>query len=756
MKLNLNGAWKLYCHRERGGKNPPFGVLPPAAAAEFMIPAAVPGEVQLDLMNAGMAPDPFYGDNYYEYIKYESCGWVYEKTFDCPLPANGSEIILRFGGIDTVADVFINGAFVGHTENMLTEQLFSVRVFLKDGENTLAVHIFSAVNFIRQKPYPVYVHGGGDRMQLPYLRKAAHSVGWDIFPRMMTAGLWRDVELFDQPAARITQTYFAVSRVWEEKALLRWAVRFASDADELEDFEVRVHAACGESAFGFTAKAVFPALNGSYTVEAPLLWWPKGYGPQNLYTVTTALYYKGTRVDEKTERIGLRSVRLERDFTPGSQKFQFYVNNQPVFLRGSNHVPTDVFHSRAKDRAEKTAALLCELGCSVIRSWGGGIYEDDRFYDLCDENGIFIWQDFAFGNALYPQDGSIDENVRAEAEKLIRRIRSHPSVLIYAADNEIDMRYANLDLPEARVTENRIARQVLAGAVSQHDPYRQFLLSSPEVPFGFSLNNVPEQHTWGARAWYKDDFYKHSTAAFIGEAGYHGCPAKESLEKFIPQKDLWPVFNRSWAAHSTEDLRTGEGLDRIRMMANQVEILCGRQAQTLDEMVLASQFAQAEAVKFFIERSLFLRPHRTGVIWWNAVDGWPQISDAVTDYYYNKKQAFKVIRRAQYPVTAFIGECAGWEYPLVIANCTLEDAAVEYRVLDAETGETLLAGAKNAPANRNTDCGGLRPAASAKRLLLIDYTVNGARQLNHFITGFPPYEIALLRRWAEIIQNLPC
>ncbi len=751
MKQSLNGTWNLFCHKETGGHNPPFGVLPQKSEALFSAPAAVPGEVQTDLFAAGIEPDPFFGDNYYRYIKYEACGWVYEKAF-IYTPESGNDVFLRFGGIDTVADIFLNGVFLGHTENMLTEQVFSVKEFLVPGENTLAVHVFSAVNFIRHKPYPVSVQGDGDRMQLPYLRKAAHSVGWDIFPRMMTAGLWRDVELCSLPPTRITETYFAVSNVGDRGARLRWAVRFASDLDDLEDFELRIEGACRDRHFGFTVKPAFTAANGSHNVTDPYLWWPSGYGEPNLYTVNVRLFYKGALMDEKTERIGLRSVKLERDFTPGQQKFQFYVNNVPVFLRGSNHVPTDVFHARAKDRAAQTADLYQELGCNVIRSWGGGIYEDDVFYDKCDENGIFIWQDFAFGNALYPQDGSMDENVAAEAEKLIKRIRSHPSVLVYAADNEIGMVYSHMEYPDADKICNRIAEEVLRTAVSQHDPYRQLLQSSPEVPFGFTVDNVPEQHTWGARAWYKDDYYKHSSASFIGEAGYHGCPAEESLRRFIPEEDLWPPFNRSWAAHSTEDLRTNEGLGRIRLMTDQAELLCGHKAKDLDELVLVSQFAQAEAVKFFIERSLYLRPKRTGVIWWNAIDGWPQISDAVVDHYGRRKQAFEVIRRAQRPVTAFIGECSGWDYPFVIANCTLADANVAYEISDADTGETLLSGETAAPANRNTHVGSLRMPVSAKRLLLIRYTVNGEEQINHYITGFPPYDTDTLRRWREKLE----
>jgi len=410
-------------------------------------------------------------------------------------------------------------------------------------------------------------------------------------------------------------------------------------------------------------------------------------------------------------------------------------------------------HSRAKERIINTVRLLNESGCNIIRSWGGGIYEDSLFYDMCDESGILIWQDFAFGNAAYPQDGSLDADITDEITGLIKRIRNHPCVLLYASDNEIDMRYRNMDYPQERTSYNKIARELLPNIAAQHDPYRYYLKSSPETPFGFTVNNVPEQHTWGARAWYKDDFYKHSTASFIGEAGYHGCPSEESLKKFIPEGKIWPVFNRFYAAHSTEDLRYSEGLGRIRMMADQVEILCGEKTDNISDFSFVSQFAQGEAIKFFIERSLFLRPRRTGIIWWNIVDGWPQISDAIVDYYYNKKLGFDFIRRAQYPVTAFVGEISGWEYPFVIANCTLKDADVKYEITDADTGDILISGQKTAAANKNTPAGGMRIPMSAKKLLLIKYEVNGVKRFNHFITGAPPYSVQTLRRWYEIIKS---
>ena len=184
MTQSLNGGWTLTCLPEPAGNNPPFGMMPEMGPDLPTYLTVVPGEAQLTLQADGAPPDPFYADHYYRYMAYEGCGWMYEKTFLCETFPQGSRVRLTFGGIDTVADVFLNGVFLGHTENMLVEHSFDVTDALKQGEyNRISVHIFSALNYIRCKPYPVGVQGGADRIQLPYLRKAAHSVGWDIFPR---------------------------------------------------------------------------------------------------------------------------------------------------------------------------------------------------------------------------------------------------------------------------------------------------------------------------------------------------------------------------------------------------------------------------------------------------------------------------------------------------------------------------------------------------------------------------------------------
>jgi len=751
MNISLNGIWKLHCIEEKGGVNPQYGIFPDLCDCLHTLDAQVPGNVQLDLNRAGIMPDPFYADNYYSYIKYEHCSWVYIGSFSYDGNTDGDELILRFDGIDTVADIFLNGEFIGHSEDMFVEHEFDITSAVRVGENTVCVRIYSAMNYVREKVYPVGMIGTGNRNQISYIRKAPHCFGWDIAPRMVTAGLWRDVSVYSRKKTRLTQTYFAVSSVTDTNACLRWAFRFTSDADQIEGFEIKVDAVCGEHSFSFTTVPNFISVNGAYNVRDPKLWWPKGYGDANVYTVTTKLIYRGEVVDEKTETIGLRHIRLERDFTPGQQKFCFWVNNTRIFCRGTNWVPLDAFHSRAKDRIPATVELIAGCGCNIIRCWGGGIYEDSLLYELCDREGIMIWQDFAMGNTTYPQDGAIDDLLSDEIEKLLCRIRNHPCVCLYSSDNEIDQKNMAYDYPEYRCRYNRVAFELLPRLLQAHDPYRYYVRSSPEVPDGFNLNNVPEQHTWGARSWYKDPYYRDCTASFIGEAGYHGCPAPESIAKFIPADQLWPMWNRSWDAHSTIDLRYNKSSGRNQLMKSQVELMFGQAPDDLDEFAVLSQISQAEALKFFIERARGIKWQRTGIIWWNMIDCWPQISDAVVDYYYVKKLAYKYITNSQQPVLAFVGESSGGRHPVYVTNDTLTDAKVQFKITDADTGDVFAGGSCTVPAGELVQVGSMTILISDKRCLIIDYTVNGKAFRNHYLTGLPTYDVDTMLRWVEKI-----
>lgn len=208
-------------------------------------------------------------------------------------------------------------------------------------------------------------------------------------------------------------------------------------------------------------------------------------------------------------------------------------------------MPLDAFHSRDAQRYEQALSLFRETNCNIVRCWGGNVYEDHAFYDICDESGILVWQDFSLACALYPQTDEFAKIIEREAAAAVVKLRNHPSILLWSGDNEVDAMYYNFgyDLPHVR--NNRLSREVLPRVAASHDPFRFFLPSSPYIPLTVSGDlNVPEQHNWGPRDYFKGDFYRHSSAHFISEIGYHGCPAVSSMRQFIPEKDLWPIQRR--------------------------------------------------------------------------------------------------------------------------------------------------------------------------------------------------------------------
>lgn len=755
--LKLNGDWTLYYRLETGDM--------PSTPQEMIaqnwprVPAKVPGNVELDLIRAGVEEDFAPGTNLYAFRKYEFYQWWYEKAFDLPADFYGP-CELVFEGLDTVADVFVNGVRVGHAENMLIEQRFEVSGALRPGaENALHVRIASPINAARKREYPMMVTSLELSDEYTRLRKPPHSFGWDIMPRLLSAGLWRGVRLEALPPTRLVETYYATVRADERGAVLCYKYRFATDDALLEGFAVRVSGRCGESRFDVERVAPFVSGGGAIEIEAPALWWPRGYGEAALYEVRMELKKDGALVDAREERIGIRRFEVKHVLAPGDEgEFLISVNGCPVLAKGSNWVPLDALHSRDEARLQRALDLFAEADCNIVRCWGGGVYEDHAFFDRCDELGLMVWQDFAMACALYPQDEDFLRAIEIEATSVVRKLRNHASLLLWAGDNEVDEGYVQQGFASESNRYNAITRDLLPRVVRMHDPYRLFLPSSPYIPAGIARYDVPEQHNWGARAYFKDDFYKHSSAHFVSECGYHGCPSPQSLKKFIPPEELHsPQGGESWTLHSTiyPPRRALRGYDRNQLMADQVRILFGSLGDSLEEFAYRSQVSQAEAVKFFIERARLKKWRSTGVIWWNMLDGWPQISDAVVDYYFEKKRAFDSIARVQRPICLMMDELRDWSHRVVLGNDGRVSRLVSYEVRDGETGEIVLSGERVFPANENTCVGEVRVLAGQQRLFLLTWTVDGRRCGNHYITGFPPYDAETMRRWTAQIDRLP-
>jgi beta-mannosidase len=738
--LSLNGEWELYFRQER------------CPGAQWQtIPAQVPGNVELDLFRAGLDGDPFYGENIYNYRKYEFYEWRFERSFDMPACDAGKRLSLRFDGVNTYAQVFINGATVGNCDNMFIDHTFDVTDKIKCGsENNIAVHIRSGMNYAREKQYAVNVSDHEHANEFVWQRKPAHSFGWDIMPRFPSAGIWRGVIIDAQPLTRITQAYYATLELAPAKATVLYKIRFETDDPMLEGFSVRV------SGDGFCVEQplLFVSDEGNFTICNPRLWWPRGYGEASLYRVKMELLHFGKAVDTREDTIGIRKVVINHVLKPGDDgEFLIKVNGCPILAKGSNWVPLDAMHSRDAQRYDRALALFEEANCNILRCWGGNVYEDSPFFDLCDRLGILVWQDFAMACAAYPQTKDFCDIIEREAGSVIQKLRNHPCILLWAGDNEVDEFYLGQGYAPASNRYNALTREVLPRAVRMHDPFRMFLPSSPYIPEGIQRYEVPEQHNWGERAWFKDDFYRLSTAHFISECGYHGCPCPNSLMKFIPPEKLWPYKNSAWDTHNTEYLlHAPRGYNRNQLMADQVNILFGKIPDTLEAFSLLSQVSQAEALKFFIERTRIKKWRRTGIIWWNMLDGWPQVSDAVVDYYFEKKRAFEYVKRVQAPICLMLDELSDWTQRVILGNDSRETHQTDYRILDGDSGEVIQSGSALSPANQNTDLGALRVTPGQKSLFLMEWTVDGKRHCNHYITGYPPYDAEQMKAWLKKID----
>ena len=758
---SLNGQWDLYYYDAVEGRT--------CEAKELMngdiphIPAEVPGNVDLDLSRAGILPeDLFRGMNICRTEQYETYDWWYCTEFDTPKTLPGDIIRLRFEGVDCLAEYYLNGEPIASTANaFITHEIDVTNALKADSRNLLQVHIRSAVMEQLSTPHQTYllyswhIHGAVS------LRKPAHCAGWDILPRAVTAGLWKDVSLVVSNGFEFEEVSYVIRGDLRHPIVqVHFGVNAPMPALVSSRLEVRIHGVCEESVFeGKDILKHRKIGRVDCAVPNPKLWWPAGYGEPYIYDTVLELWYEGTLMAAHRMNVGIRTVKLRRTelLSDPNPSFQFVINGVDVFSRGSNWIPMDAFHSRDRERYEKALTMASDIGCNILRIWGGGVYEQDYFYDYCDRHGIMIWQDFMMACQICPMDDTIMKNMEEEFTWVIRKLRTHPSIVLWAGDNEIDVAVASNGVDPAI---NTITRDLLPRLVSRYDFFRPYLPSSPYITSrGFQnysqdskgQDAFVERHLWGARDYYKAEFYSQSKACYVSETGYHGCPSPESVRKIVDDDCVWPYNNEQWTLHSTDQNNSDH---RVRLMADQIRQLFAFDPETLEDFSLASQISQAEADKFFIERMRTGRPQKGGIIWWNLIDGWPQMSDAVVDYFYDKKLAYDYIKRSQAPFALMIREMHDWNYTLVAANDTRHPVKGTYRVTDIETGELLAEGAFDADANTATDVTGIRMMYTDQRMLLIEWTVDGKRSYNHYLCGMPAFSFRKYVGWMKKLQEI--
>ena len=678
-----------------------------------IIDATVPGNFELDLIKAQKLPqDIYFGKNILEVQKLESTHLWYFTTFE--LKSNDScDAFLLFEGIDTAAEIFIDGIPVKRTENMLIPHEIALDGF-ENGEHELIVHIIPAGIYVRDIPFPATSRAMRYNTDSLLIRKAPYMYGWDIMPRTVSAGLWREVSVVYKSKHRIEEYRMYTHHLDNEKASVTFDLHLVTCADDLRNLSIKIEGVCGDSKFYKDDQFFSVNKKIHLDVDDPKLWWPKNYGEPQLYAVTLTLYYKGTAVDTVSFNAGIRTVELERTSVSGENgTFRFIVNGKPIMVLGTNWVPTDAFPSRHDQYTLRGLELTNELNCNMIRCWGGNAYPGDLFYDYCDTHGILVWQDFSMACGKYPNDDRFLKLIEEESTYVVKRLRSRACLALWSGDNECDYMYvwdraASGDkiLHQKDPNCNLITRKVLPHVIDLNDGFTPFIPSSPYLDEeAFKTLRPAEDHLWGPRDYFKGDFYnKNSVCHFASETGYHGCPAPESLRSFMTEEaikdrgDNKKCTNEEWVIHAAnpETSELASFSYRIPLMTRQVERIFDTAEGDIEEYALKSQISQAEAVKFFIEHFRIQKNYRWGILWWNIIDGWPQISDAIVDWYGTKKIAYHYILRAQTPFAMMIDEP---DENGMLSLCAINDSRkalnVSYTVTEAISGKQIAVGTLN-------------------------------------------------------------
>jgi beta-mannosidase len=762
--ISLNGEWEL-CYGIDDKTSPASPDELKNKGWQF-IPAVVPGNVELDMLACGKILNPEIGSNIYSLRKYEAYQWWYYRTFETPEYHKGERVELVFEGLDCFGTIWINNNLIGKTNNMFISHRFDITELLNKSEkNSIYVCIDPAVPEAQKNINGVV---GARWMEITpefvRVRKAPHMYGWDIMPRLISAGLWRDVSLVIKKPTRLEQVYWMTDEVNvpQRKAQLLLDWQFSTDYPTIDGLTMEVSLKKGSVIIYENSYKLFTYCSRErISVNNVDFWWPRGYGDPVLYDATVRIVDEKKNVlDEKKQKVGLRTAELiysEITTKENPGEFLFKINGEKIFVRGTNWVPMDALHSRDKIHLNEVFRMIPDINCNMIRCWGGNVYEDNDFFDLCDENGIMVWQDFAMACTVTAQDNDFAEQLRVEAINVVLKLRNHPSLVLWSGNNENDISMEWSFSKHIDPKFDIISRDVLPRVIWEYDRIRTYLPSSPYTSeeyfrLGNDVNMMPENHLWGPRGYFKAPFYTNVNAHFVSEIGYHGCPNRSSLERMFDPEYVYPwtsegKWNDEWqtkAVSAHPNAKTA--VHRNDLMINQVKALFGDLPKDLDQFIFASQVTQAEAMKFFIEFWRIDKFSKTGIIWWNLRDGWPIISDAVVDYYNSKKLAYYYIRQVQHNACVIIGEPQDRKHPIVAVNDTRDEKSGTVVVRDADTGEMIFSSSFNIPVNGKTLIGNI-PEKHEQSMWLVDYTIGKEKYTNHYLTGVPPYKLSDYQRW---------
>ncbi|HVF42675.1 MAG TPA: glycoside hydrolase family 2 protein [Pyrinomonadaceae bacterium] len=601
--------------------------------------ARVPGSVHTDLLANKLIEDPFYRDNEPKLQWIGKTDWEYRTAFDVPAATLARRHVeLVFDGLDTYATVFLNDRAVLEADNMFRTWRVDAKPNLKAGPNTLRVVFRSPVNEIlpRMKTLGYELPAANDQGEKtsPHTRKAPYQYGWDWGPRFVTSGVWKPVRLESWDEARLVDLHVVQNQLGKDAAQLTAEVEVessgASDAVVIvEDAaDRRVNA---RQTVKLSAGANRYALK--LTIPNPQLWWPNGLGAQKLYTLRARLLVNNRDSDDLSARVGLRTLELRQQPDKEGKSFAFVVNGVPVFAKGANWVPADAFPERiTRERYRRLIQSARDSNMNMLRVWGGGYYESDDFYELCDELGIMVWQDFMFACSMYPGDDKFLASVRAEAEDNVRRLRNHPSVVVWVGNNEVETAWHHWgwkqNLP-AKLWDDykKIFHGVLPEVVAALDPTRPYWPSSPssnleEDSDSQRMGDVHYWEVWHAAKPFAE--YEKQRPRFMSEYGFQSFPQIETVDYYTLPSDH-DIQSPVMLAHQKHP--RGNQLIREYMLRDYPE------PKDFESFLYVSQVLQAEGIKVGAEHMRRIMPHNMGSLYWQLDDCWPVASWSGIDYF---------------------------------------------------------------------------------------------------------------------------
>jgi len=614
-------------------------------------PAEVPGTVYTDLMANKIIPDPFYSDNESKLKWVEEKDWVYTKKFVVSKETvDKKKTALVFEGIDTFADIFLNGHMLGSADNMFRPYVFDVNGLLKE-ENSLELRFKSPARALSEleKKHGVIMNGPFCTIR-GYGRKAQYSFGWDWGPRFPASGLWKGVRLLGYNYAKFDFVYVKQLEVSGKKARIKVQV----EADSLMKDDVAVSFEIKGTKCKKTVRHHMidgtNLIRAEFEIRNPKLWFPHGYGDPHLYEVKVSMKYKDIMLDQRSVKFGLRTIEIAQEKDKEGRGFIFRINGIPVYCKGMNWIPADSFLTRVtKERYRRLLSMMPEANMNMARIWGGGIYEDEEFYDTCDELGIMVWQDFMSGCEEVPDHLEwFNDSFSKEAVFQVKRLRNHPSVVIWSGNNENESSRYYVSQEGRQVKRyygEALFYRILPEICRLHDPTRPYVPSSPYSPdeFIYMSQKNGDFHSyegWGGGDWRKFGDIK---GRFLSETGYQSFPDIETVAKFAPKED-WDLAGKSILAH---EKAYDKPLDWIRFG---VEEVLGFKPAGFEDFVYYSQVNWAEGSKFSIEHWRRRKFITSGILFWQLNDCWPVISWVFVDYYYRPKLCYFSAKRAFSPV----------------------------------------------------------------------------------------------------------